>query len=50
MEVVSTVVGPLVTVDHDTAVQPLHLATAHRIDSGSHMSAKDRIVSADSGE
>ena len=26
------------------------LSTAHCIDSGSHMSAKDRTVSADSGE
>ena len=25
-------------------------STAHHIDSGSHMSVKDRIVSADSGE
>ena len=47
MEVVSTVVGPLVTVDHDTVVQPLHLLHIVLTVRGSHMSAKDRIVSAD---
>ena len=46
MEVVKTVVGSLVTVVHNTAMKLYTSSIAHHhIDSDSHMSAKNRLVS-----